>query len=530
MNDAKYEIGISEKHYQCKPSKTEWSKQVYHKQSITIEELRQLISLGYNFCHIFGDERVTIKSKTNDNFKSANLIFIDVDNSNISMAEYVEKLSNKPTLYYTTPSNKENDYRFRLVYIFNEPINSIEEYKNIYTTITQQANKDTNTTLTDNCCISPSQQIGGSFGTEVHNTATTYSKSDFNGSFSVDSNIYKETTANNYEANTNEIKAYMCDFANMGYEQLIEKYNHIYPSVENTQIDQIDNNLPYIILPSNYITIKRYWIYDIVVDDNNEEITRNQVVRKIKDGEKRRKKLFVNALIRRKIKNDINIAHLLHNLVNELYFFIDNRNDSIKKQQLYNIAKNAMKANINNFQPQTDKRSFVINEEYCRLHNITKKKALALSRKIKKYNEIGNLFDGELTDKENLKIINESGIKCSIATLKRFRKDNGIAKYNKEQKKEFNTKKIINNMAENIITNELKIYEENKIKYEKEINKEPTIVEIIANALRLASLQFVEERNQYYDAFTKIYFNQDFEPYDGPLELMEHSEKYKLAI
>ena len=42
---------------------------------------------------------------------------------------------------------------------------------------------------------------------------------------------------------------------------------------------------------------------------------------------------------------------------------------------------------------------------------------------------IGKLYDLQLTDKENVKVMAEYGVKVSVSTLKRWRKKHGIAKY-----------------------------------------------------------------------------------------------------
>ena len=75
------------------------------------------------------------------------------------MNEFVNNLSNKPTLYYTTYSNKENQYRFRLVYCFDEIIENIELYKNLYLSIIDLCEKENNFTNKDNCGQSVNQQF-----------------------------------------------------------------------------------------------------------------------------------------------------------------------------------------------------------------------------------------------------------------------------------------------------------------------------------------------------------------------------------
>ena len=91
-----------------------------------------------------------------------------------------------------------------------------------------------------------------------------------------------------------------------------------------------------------------------------------------------------------------------------------------------------MMADIANYSfEQTDKRQFVINEAYCRKHNVSKKEARNLSKKLINYEKIGELYDVSLTDRENVEIFKQNGLDISSKTLQRFRKDNGLNKYKK---------------------------------------------------------------------------------------------------
>ena len=52
-----------------------------------------------------------------------------------------------------------------------------------------------------------------------------------------------------------------------------------------------------------------------------------------------------------------------------------------------------------------------------------------VERKTKRWELIGNLYDCSLTDKENLKVMKEHGLKVSLSTLRRWRRENNITKY-----------------------------------------------------------------------------------------------------
>jgi hypothetical protein len=212
----------------------------------------------------------------------------------------------------------------------------------------------------------------------------------------------------------------------------LDKYRYVYPFFEHTPLPDVSDDCPYIILPENYISIKRYWLCEKVEDEYGEEKWRYAKIRKIKDGEQRRKKLYLNGILRRKMIPDITFEHLLYCLIFELYYFYENSKDTIKKLDILNIARNVMMADIANYSfEQTDKRQFVINEAYCRKYNVSKKEARNLSKKLINYEKIGELYDPTLTDKKNIELFKQYGLSISSKTLQRFRGEMGLKKYKK---------------------------------------------------------------------------------------------------
>lgn len=132
---------------------------------------------------------------------------------------------------------------------------------------------------------------------------------------------------------------YITNFWNLSHKDLIEKYREKYPFFENN-LEEANEDIPYITIPENYCCIKRYWFKEKTKLNNGNCVYSNRVC-KIKDGNGRRKKLFLNAIVRKYIYPQIEFEHLLHCLANELYYYINNSKDPISKQELYDIAENA---------------------------------------------------------------------------------------------------------------------------------------------------------------------------------------------
>ena len=69
-------------------------------------------------------------------------VFVDVDNSDVCMSDFIVHCSIKPTLAYTTTSNGKQGkgYRYRLIYVFDDRITTEALYKSLYFYITEQNN------------------------------------------------------------------------------------------------------------------------------------------------------------------------------------------------------------------------------------------------------------------------------------------------------------------------------------------------------------------------------------------------------
>ena len=76
-------------------------------------------------------------------------------------------------------------------------------------------------------------------------------------------------------------------------------------------------------------------------------------------------------------------------------------------------------------------RKFMVNPRYCEKYGLNKKQVRNMACKMIRNEGIGELYDCNLTDKENLEVMKSHGLEISPITLKRWRKENGITKYKK---------------------------------------------------------------------------------------------------
>lgn len=362
---------------------------------------------------------------------------IDLDDDvECGLDELVSKLRYKPSIAYTTYSHQQEGKgnRYRLLYLFRDAISDTDIYKSIYQILIDNLGFK----LNDNCGGNVTQAIyGTNENCQIILTENIYSISDFDISYKVQnghSNSIKERERNIIEIESPiQDNEYINDYWNMSYSDLLLKYSDKYPIIEHTPLDETDDDTPFIMLPSDYIEIKRYWLWDAVLDKNGDKRYSVTRVKKIKDGEHRRKKLFLNGILRRKMVQELSFEHLLNNMVYELYHYIDNSNDRITKKDLFDVSVNIYKSNIDNYNGliKRDKRKFIVNDKYCIKHNLNRKQVRNISRKLITYNQIGELYDFNLTDKQNVEQFKEYGLSISTKTLQRFRNEMGITKYNK---------------------------------------------------------------------------------------------------
>lgn len=429
---------ISERGFSRKPLHTDMRKINYVRRDLNTDEVISCIRNGYVLSANFSDDydtTITQIDRTFAKFVSTTMVAIDLDNDvECSLEELIESIGYKPSLGYTTYSHKKEGKgnRYRLIYLFETPIYDINLYKCIYKEITSSFPFK----IKDDCGKNPAQATFGScYDCQLISTEVTYTLDDFSNVTEKGlSKIILKEKRNSIELEslfTN--KEYQNDFHNLPYLELLQKYNDVYPFFEDTPLPPVSDDCPYILLPQDYIRIKRYWICEKRTNGAGNEVWGPTKPKRIKDGEGRRKKLFINGLLRRKMIPEISFEHLLQCLTFELYYYIDNSKDKILRRDLINIAKDVLSKDLEEYDfEQHDKRNYIVNIAYCEKYGISRKKALNSARKAYNYNKIAQLYDASLTDKENLEMFKQHGLDICLKSLQRFRKDMGYTKYKKD--------------------------------------------------------------------------------------------------
>lgn len=416
--DLTFDLCVSLNRYEHKPTQEESAKMKFERKTVSIDEMLALVMQGYAYCAVMKHNH-----HSDPNFISSQTITFDIDDSKVEMNAYIDALPFKPTFAYTSSSNglEDKGFRFRLVYVLDNAIASASEYRKL----TRAFAKQLNLKHVDTHSYVPSQFWFGCCNCESYSSHNIMLKNAINA------NAY--VTVSNNTCNTKEQKyhklynynkshhnrvsdTFQSDYEKLSFQDFIKKYMNVYANIEHSAL-AFDEDTPIIQYPKDYYEIRRPW-----QKINGETL-------KIKDGEGRRRKLFINGIIRRKINPQISFENLLYNLVYEFEYYCINNGNTIDKKTLYDIAENVMKAEINDSNLGKPKYKSFVNPIYCQKHNMTKQQVWVNAKSKQQF--IGEFYDPSLTDKENIDVMKEYGLEISLVSLKRWRKAQGITKYKK---------------------------------------------------------------------------------------------------
>lgn len=391
-------ICISRDSYLTKPNSETISDMRFDCLDVDVDYLIQSINQGKSFTSfMFNGHR------NQDNFICSSLLVYDIDHSTICMNEYIEQLTILPTFAYNTPSDKDNDHRFRLCYVLSSEICSIGYYYTVSKSFAQQLKLR----FVDEHSYEVEHYWNGSYNCNVFRYNTTISIDDIKINPALTRKNYKKNNLTNIESTS------LVDFNNLSYTAFLEKYKSTFNIIEHSNIE-INEDEPIITFNEDYFEIIRPFNL------------KNGDTFKLGDGNNRRKRLYLNSIIRRKIKPTITFDELLYNVVYDFINYFINNGNRIDKKTLYEITANSFKAEIdNNTNLGKPKHKFKVNSIYCAKHGLTAKQVLGLVRNKKQF--IGELYDPSLTNTENLKVMAEYGLNVGISTLTRWKRENNIS-------------------------------------------------------------------------------------------------------
>ena len=430
-----FEVSYSVSNYSIKPTSDQIKFMHFEMSKTNVNEFVDKISSGYSYCAVYNLDDFGMSQKKDSNFAYTQVISVDIDKTTTPLNEALKSLKTTPTVAYNTFSNGHNNlYCYRFVYVFEEPIASIKQAKLYTLALNQIVSEELNIKTDANAC-KVSQYFNGTNDSNDSNVFVSdciYELSDFNLdniNKSINPNAYKKNNtisiwSDTFKNDTTLIK----DFWNLKLTDFLNKYDPIMPNIQNSKIEIPSEDEPFIDIPSDYREIKRYWY--LLVDDKGHKL---DYIKKIRDGEGRRKKLFINGIIRRLINPQITFENMLHNIVWEFVTYMINDGNKITKQILFSIVQDIMKTDMTRYSELgKTTRKWMVNPYFALKHNMSKREVInkfKISKNNNKKQFIGELYDCSLSDKENIEKMKKYGLEISLITLKRWRKENNIRKY-----------------------------------------------------------------------------------------------------
>lgn len=412
----------------------------FKEQTVTVDEIVDLIGDGYAFCATFNtnngelmwkkqddgskkcicpvlkDGYMSMTVKRDEFFKGSQIVSIDIDDTQYNNVEdYIEQLTFIPTFAYTSYSDSPEKRKFRLCYVMSQPLNSIEEYKEVANTIHYQAEQDTQEPISDKCGEKASQYFNGTnlkAGAELYKYYVVYDRSDF-------PTIEQEEVDEDLNAKVKCVfdKDTVKAMETQTYKKFMHRHSLRYQYFYQSEIDWKDGE-KWRAVDSSFVSLCYRW-------------RGTGEIEKYKDGEHRRRHLKTYACLRRLIKPTVTPTELLFNLYIDRERFFDNSDAALTIEVLKSKVNAAFSMEIDEIKQrysvvlEKNRRKIVLNMGYlCKLDNIH-----AIINEAKKevnYAAIDEYYNSELSVSENLKVLQDNGVKVHLATLYRYCKDRGI--------------------------------------------------------------------------------------------------------
>lgn len=417
----RFNLSISDRCYSQKPTSVDYQSMSFHVENLNTTELVERIKCGYSICHVFQDNR-----RIKRNFLYTNAVFIDVDDSTISMEDLIEEADLKPTIAYTTFSDGKNGLcRFRLIYIMDESVNNEEQYKTLYYYFINALKFEKNK---DNCGSVISQLMNGnsSDNIRVYSSHYIYNTDSFLQNVTIDLNNNKNITHQyqycSYGTHRKNGNDDIDDTENAirllrkSTAAFLKRYKNSI-IVSHTQL--VYNEQGYTFYPDRYyrLDVRYKWS------------SGRPKIKKYRDGEGRRKRLHVDALLIRAIYPDISFVEMLFNIVYRREHYYDNSDCVLNDTLIIREAKTVMAMSIDEIDALINNSKhglFSTDLVWCTMHNITRRAYARRVQKMLNYDSIREWYDVSLSVAENLKYARDNDIKVSRRTLIRFCHENNI--------------------------------------------------------------------------------------------------------
>ena len=404
-----FPISVSEQNYEDKLQRHDnrWATLRFQPQQISVRTLLDYATQGKVFCASFksttDDGSFGTSGKDKEHYTSTSAFFFDIDGADRTMDRFISNLNFKPSFAYTTFSNSTDEHRFRLGYVFRHPVIGFDKSEEMYNAIAA-ANGFTNQEWFDkrNC-------VQCFFGTlpsaDTYKSDYIYSHYDFD-----DYVVHTSPMASapiTVSASTDIDKTFLQDFNDMPFDDFFSKYKEQYYR------DYWLAAQPELILDESQMFYTFPDSYHAVIHK-----CRGRKTLKWGVGDNRKSKIFVTTQIMLANNPSLSIEALLYGLRVEREWYYINFDNKISNDVLIEKATYAMTHRY----PTTETKHplFRLNKVFWEEQGVKPIQAVNYVRKELRLRKIRLLYNPGLTNKENVKLMNDNGIKICVRTLQRM--------------------------------------------------------------------------------------------------------------
>lgn len=463
MENFKFNIALSDRGYATKEEGKAYANRLGLKiYSVSFDEFIEYIKHGYAYSYCFKSgytetEKPKFENvKRSDNpeyFISTQIISFDLDYMPVDFDSFISSIELKPSYAYTSYSyNEENKiYKYRLIYLLNEPVYTHDDFYSIYNNIANQLNlysfeyidkKDGKTKSSFDVRKINQFYFGTNSSTGNFKEYISYNvyninnflRDIFNKVIPFNNNLYRFQKSNNVPLNIN------CTLDNINCTVIDNDVTNNKFDITEYKFSSdliVTDSKFYFDIPDEY-----YEIYTTFNGYKKEKV-------KITNGS-RTKTLYAVGQKFKHLNPDITKEELTSFLNYWLKANCENETDIITFKDLTNIANSIFKTEFNAKPSKHGK--FKVNMKECgeALHNegnysYTPLDCVHFALKEKTNDKILSNYDFSTSVSENLKNLKTLGINTTYTTINNVMQRTGLDKYSEK----FNLKEYILEQIEN---------------------------------------------------------------------------------
>lgn len=424
----------------------------------SVEDFESIISTGHTLSYqCEGDDSMNRKA----NYIGTDFIVIDIDSTDLSIDEVLDRAIYQPTIIHTTFSNltesKNNKFCYHLIYCMKETLFGEANFNYAFThfcrgienLIDKRAKDCHRITFTSNSAL-PNYQyrlLGNTYSaTTIGDAPNEYG--EYNPTFSLSlknkegmGSVKKNNSSliYNYDNNMNVEKrnltvydntfslenTFISDLYRLGKREFIQKYSLIYEYITFTPptiLKKTEQGIEY----ADYRGKEYYELPSLWRTNEYGERERKRI-----DIGSRTTQLYVETNIFILIKQDITKEHLVYEVVRDVYENYDNTDGQFSSHYILSLVENVW-MNKRDFIGHPIPKKFKIIKF---AEGMTKQSCVGIVRKLMKDDSIGSIIDINLSLEDNLRELRQLGIKIKKKRLVQFIKDNHLDNYIKSEKR-----------------------------------------------------------------------------------------------